>query len=175
MTNDDSSEDASFAKLMAGVKKISDDRINIYRDRVKNTTRPKSRTRAPESNLDFVNISFDQQTNIRDSQFDAGIQKKLERKIRRGQLAVEDQIDLHGYRQKEAFAALDDFLQRAVTANSRLVVIVHGKGNRSGSEAVLRPLVRYWLSQQAAVLGWCPAQPAHGGDGASYVYLRVHR
>jgi len=175
MTNDDSSEDASFAELMAGVKKISDDRINIYRDRVKKTTQPKSRTQAPESNPDFVNINFNQQTNIKESQFDAGIQKKLERKIRRGQLAIEDQIDLHGYRQKEAFAALDDFLHRAVTAKSRLVVIVHGKGNRSGSEAVLRPLVRYWLSQQASVLGWCPAQPVHGGDGASYVYLRLHR
>ena len=75
MANDDSSEDASFAELMAGVKKISDDRINIYRDRVKKTTQPRSRTQAPESSLDFVDISFDQQTNIKDSQFDTGIQK----------------------------------------------------------------------------------------------------
>ena len=101
------------------------------------------------------------------------IQKKLERKIRRGQLAIQDHLDLHGYTQKEAIAALEEFPHRAVTAEFKLLVIIHGKGNRSGSEAVLRPLVRYWLSQQSSVLGWCPAQPKHGGNGASYVYLRV--
>ena len=173
MTNDDPSEETNFAKLITGVKRFSDDRVNMYRDRAKNTGLPKSKTRVPESNLDFANISYDQQTEISDSRFDTGIQKKLERKIRRGQLPIENQIDLHGYTQKEAIAALEEFLHRAVTAELKLLVIIHGKGNRSGSEAVLRPLVRYWLSQQSSVLGWCPAQPKHGGSGASYVYLRI--
>jgi len=173
MVNKDPSEDTSFTELMTGVKKISDDRINIYRDRTKKTALPRSKTGASESSLDFVNIGYDQQTKISESRFDNGIQKKLERKIRRGQLEIGDYLDLHGYTQKEAIAALEEFLHRAVTAKLKLLVIIHGKGNRSGSEAVLRPLVRYWLSQQSSVLGWCPAQPKHGGSGASYVYLRV--
>ena len=172
MANEDPSEDTNFTKLMTGVKRISDDRINIYRDRAKKTALPGSNTGASESNQDFVNIGYDQQTKISDSQFDNGIQKKLERKIRRGQLAIEDQLDLHGYTQKQAIAALEEFLHRTVTAELKLLVIIHGKGNRSGSESVLRPLVRYWLSRQSSVLGWCPAQPKHGGNGASYVYLR---
>lgn len=173
MANEDPNEDMSFTELMTGVKKISDDRINIYRDRTKKTALPRAKTGASESSLDFVNISYDQQTKISESRFDNGIQKKLQRKIRRGQLEIGGYLDLHGYTQKEAIAALEEFLHRAVTTKLKLLVIIHGKGNRSGSKAVLRPLVRYWLSQQALVLGWCPAQPKHGGSGASYVYLRV--
>ncbi len=173
MTNDDPSEETNFAKLITGVKRFSDDRVNMYRDRAKKTALPRSKAGASDSSLDFVNISYDQQTIIGDSQFDNGIQKKLERKIRRGQLEIEDHLDLHGYTQKEAIAALEEFLHHAFTAELKLLVIIHVKGNRSGSEAVLRPLVRYWLSQQSSVLGWCPAQPKHGGSGASYVYLRV--
>jgi DNA-nicking Smr family endonuclease len=175
MVNDESSEDPSFAELMTGVKKISDDRINIYRDRAKKTALPGRKTHAPESNLDFANISYDQQSNIKDSQFDSGIQKKLQRKIRQGQLPIDDRIDLHGYTQKQAIAALGEFFRRAVSAEFKLLVIIHGKGNRSGSEAILRPLVRHWLAQQSSILGWCPAQPKHGGEGASYVYLRVRK
>ncbi|MCZ6488640.1 MAG: Smr/MutS family protein [Gammaproteobacteria bacterium] len=173
MTNEDHSEDTNFTELMTGVKRISDDRINVYHDRAKKIALPRAKTGVSEPSLDFVNISYDQQTKISDSQFDSGIQKKLERKIRRGQLAIGDHLDLHGYTQKEAIAALEEFLHRAVTAELKLLVIIHGKGNRSGSKAVLRPLVRYWLSRQSSVLGWCPAQPKHGGSGASYVYLRV--
>jgi DNA-nicking Smr family endonuclease len=101
-----------------------------------------------------------------------GLQRKLQRKIRQGQLAIEDSLDLHGYNQKQATATLVQFLQQALASRFRMLVIIHGKGSRSGNDAVLKPLVRHWLAQQSAVLAWCPAQPKHGGDGASYVYLR---
>jgi len=175
MVNDEPSDDPSFAELMTGVKKISDGRVNIYRDRAKKATLPRHKTQAAESNLDFANISYDQQSNIKDSQFDNGIQKKLERKIRQGQLPIDDRIDLHGFTQEQAIEVLGEFLHQAVSAEFKLLVIIHGKGNRSGGEAILRPLVRHWLSQQSSILGWCPAQPKHGGGGASYVYLRVRR
>jgi DNA-nicking Smr family endonuclease len=175
MVNDKSSEDPSFAELMMGVKKISNDRVNLYHDRAKKTALPGQPTQAAGSNLDFANISYDRQSDIKDSWFDSGIQKKLQRKIRQGQLPIEDRIDLHGYTQKQAIAALGEFLHQAVSAEFKMLVIIHGKGNRSGSEAILRPLVRHWLAQQSSILGWCPAQAKHGGEGASYVYLRVQR
>lgn len=173
MINDESSKKESFAELMTGVQKISSDRINIYRDRTKNTAQPKRNDQNAESNLDFTNISNQQRFDIRDSQFDNGIQKKLQRRIRQGQLPIEDRLDLHGYTQKEAIAALEEFLHCAVSAQFKLIMFIHGKGDRSADEAVLRPLVRHWLAQQSSVLAWCPAQPKHGGAGASYVYLRA--
>ena len=175
MVNDESNDNPSFTELMTGVKKITDDRVNLYRDRAKNSALSRHKTKKPESSLDFSNLTFRQQSNISDTRFGNGIQKKLERKIRQGQLPIDDQIDLHGYTQIQATAALDEFLHRATTAGFKMLVIVHGKGNRSGGEAVLRLLVRHWLAQQSSVLGWCPAQPKHGGDGASYVYLRARR
>ena len=173
MINDETNDEPNFSELMTGVKKIADDRINIYSDRAKKTTLPKRDTQTSAPGLDFSNISYHQQSNINATQFDSGIQKKLERRIRQGQLPVDDRIDLHGHTQKEAHAILEEFLQNAIAAQFKLLVIVHGKGNRSDGEAVLRSLVRHWLAQQSSVLGWCPAQPKHGGDGASYVYLRV--
>ncbi len=169
---DKTNDQPSFADLMSGVKKLEDDRINVYRHRIKNTGLPKIRARSDDSNPDFATIDYRQRSEIRESQFDAGIQKKLHRKIRQGQLAIEDSLDLHGYKQKQATAALVQFLQQALVSQFRMLVIIHGKGSRSDSDAVLKPLVRHWLAQQTAVLAWCPAQPKHGGDGASYVYLR---
>ena len=175
MVNDESDDNPSFSELMTGVKKITDDRVNLYRDRAKNSALSRRKTETPESSFDFSNITFRQQSNISDTRFDSGIQKKLERKIRQGQLPIDDQIDLHGCTQNQATTALDEFLHRAITAGFKMLVIVHGKGNRSGGEAVLRLLVRHWLAQQSSVLGWCPAQPKNGGDGASYVYLRLQQ
>ena len=173
MTNDESSDKESFAKLMTGVRKISNDRINIYRDRAKNTAQPEPNSKYAESNLDFTRLSYQHRSDIRDSRFDNGMQKKLQRRIRQGQLPIEDRLDLHGHTQKKTIAALEEFLHHAVSAQYKLIMIIHGKGDRSADEAVLRPLVRHWLAQQSSVLAWCPAQPKHGGAGASYVYLRA--
>jgi DNA-nicking Smr family endonuclease len=170
--NDKSRDPPSFADLMPGVKKIEDDRINVYHDRKKSAALPKTRSQTADLNPDFASIDYRQQSEISESRFDAGIQKKLQRKIRQGQLAIEDRLDLHGYYQNQAIAALNEFLQQALTAELKMLIVIHGKGNRSGSDAVLKPLVRHWLAQQSSVLAWCPAQPKHGGDGASYVYLR---
>jgi DNA-nicking Smr family endonuclease len=170
--NDKTNDQPSFSDLMSGVKKLEDDRINVYRHRVKNTGLPKNRAGSTDSNPDFASIDFHHRSGIRESQFDVGLQRKLQRKIRQGQLAIEDSLDLHGYNQKQATATLVQFLQQALASRFRMLVIIHGKGSRSGNDAVLKPLVRHWLAQQSAVLAWCPAQPKHGGDGASYVYLR---
>lgn len=170
--NDKTNDQPSFSDLMSGVKKLEDDRINVYHHRIKKPGLPKSGARSVDSSPDFVSIDYRQRSGISESQFNAGIQRKLQRKIRQGQLAIEDSLDLHGYNQKQATASLARFVQQALASQFRMLVIIHGKGSRSDSDAVLKPLVRHWLAQQSAVLAWCPAQPKHGGDGASYVYLR---
>jgi len=101
------------------------------------------------------------------------MQTKLQRRIRQGQIRPEACLDLHGYRQNEALQALGQFLADALRRRLRLIVIIHGQGYRSQSDAVLKPLVQRWLASQSQVLAWCPAQPRDGAAGASYVYLRV--
>lgn len=160
----------SFADLMPGVKKLDHDRINTYRDRVKKSARSTPQNR--ESRPDFSNIGFQQLNHLQDSHYNSGITKKQQRKIRQGTLAVDDRLDLHGYTQEQAIIELSHFLDHALSSGFKLLIIVHGKGQRSAGDAVLKPLVQYWLAHQPSVLAWCPAQAKHGGSGASYVYLR---
>jgi len=167
-----SNDPPSFADMVEGVTKIENDRVNLYRDRTKPVAAVKIQPRFADSTTDFASIDYQQRSGIRDTQFNPGIQKKLQRKIRQGQLAIEDRLDLHGCTQKQAITALDEFLGHALRSEFRMLIIIHGRGSRSDSEAVLKPLVRDWLATQSSVLAWCPAQPKHGGDGACYVYLK---
>ena len=170
---DDSSKNKSdFASLMPGVKPLKNDRINVYQQRRSKPVSVKSIQ--PNTRLDssFSQSDFDQQSRIVDSHFDHGINRKLQRKIRQGLLGLDDRLDLHGYTQKKAVAELSRFIQYALSSNFKLVLVIHGKGNRSNENAVLKPLVHHWLAQQQPVRAWCPAQARHGGSGASDVYLR---
>jgi DNA-nicking Smr family endonuclease len=85
---------------------------------------------------------------------------------------VNDHLDLHGYNQQQATTALIEFIDQALSSDFKFLIVVHGKGHRSDKDAVLKPLVQNWLSQQSMILAWCPAQPKDGGSGASYVYLK---
>lgn len=155
---------------MPGVKRLESDRVNLLHQRP--VKKIKSQPKFPVSETDFSALNFSQQSDIADTYFDHGIQRKLQRKIRQGLMPVDDRLDLHGHIQKSALTELGEFFEHAQLSQFKTVIVVHGKGNRSSNSAVLKPLVHHWLSQQSFVLAWCPAQPMHGGSGASYVYLR---
>jgi len=157
---------------MPGVKPLKNDRINVYQQRQSKPVSIKSTEPNARPDTSYSDLNFDQQSRIVDSHFDHGINRKLQRKIRQGLLVIDDRLDLHGYTQKKAATELSLFVQHARSNGLKLVIIIHGKGNRSSENAVLKPLVHHWLSQQNSILAWCPALARHGGSGASYVYLR---
>jgi DNA-nicking Smr family endonuclease len=102
-----------------------------------------------------------------------GIQQSVLRKIRNGQIPVEDELDLHGLTTVEAEPKLRVFLQRSRLDRQRVVRIIHGKGHGSPSqESILRAKVNDWLCQSEDVLAFCPAGPTDGGTGAVRVLLR---
>ena len=170
MSKNQTDDETDFAALFSGVKRLHSDRVNTYSQR---TDKPAPRRiDAKQTQPDYAGLSYDQQKAIAESYFNPGIQRKLQRKIRLGGLATEDILDLHGCTQKVALAELEQFFQHVVSVEYKSVIVIHGKGNRSNSSAVLKPLVHHWLSQHSSVLAWCPAQPKDGGSGASYVYLR---
>jgi DNA-nicking Smr family endonuclease len=165
--NDD--DDSSFADLIPGVRRLRNDRINVYEHRGSDKFGAPARANRADNSLLRISAS----ASADDAYFDSGLQKKLQRRIRRGQIRPEDSLDLHGCRQQEALQMLESFVERALDRGLRLVVVIHGRGLRSEREAVLKPLVQRWLGGQPGVLAWCPAQARDGGAGASYVYLRV--
>ena len=108
-----------------------------------------------------------------------GIDRRTAERMRRGQLAIEARVDLHGMTRAEARNVLDEFLARAWSDGRRSVLIITGKGQRSERGAgVLRDAVPQWLREgpnRTRVLGLSPAQPKDGGEGAFYVLLRRRR
>ena len=164
MKDDDESE---FARLIPGVKRLRNDRINVYQHRTRKQPLPATRIE-----LENWRAQPSESQPAHSTHFNPGLQKKLQRKIRQGLIRPEASLDLHGYRQAEALKALDDLLNDALRRGMRMVLIIHGQGFRSQSDAVLKPLVQRWLANQSQVLAWCPAQARDGAAGASYAYLR---
>jgi DNA-nicking Smr family endonuclease len=95
------------------------------------------------------------------------------RRLRRGQWAVQGEVDLHGLTRDDARDALAEFLRGAVQQGLRCVRVVHGKGHGSpGKTPVLKGKVRGWLVQKTEVAAFTQARAAQGGAGALIVLLR---
>ena len=104
----------------------------------------------------------------------AGIGPDVPARLRRGQWAVQRQIDLHGLRVDQARQALAAFITAACRSGVRCVRVVHGKGHGSpGKTSVLRAKVPGWLIQKHEVLAFVQARPPDGGAGALLVLLRA--
>jgi DNA-nicking Smr family endonuclease len=98
------------------------------------------------------------------------------RKLRRGQWAVQAEIDLHGLGRQAAHDALRDFIAESVTRQLRCVRVIHGKGRRSGTRGpVIKRVVDHWLRRIEAVVAFVSARPVDGGTGAVYVLLAPRR
>ena len=104
----------------------------------------------------------------------AGIQKAVLKKLRSGRIALQDELDLHGFTVLEAEQQLRAFLQnKQARDGQRAVRVIHGKGRGSPNQkSVLKEKVKEWLRQSEAVLAFCPAGSADGGTGAVRVLLK---
>lgn len=106
-----------------------------------------------------------------------GLDRRNAQRLKRGQMAIEARLDLHGMTQAEAHGALARFIARSYDDGRRAVLVITGKGTRDG-EGVLRRAVPRWLDEPALrplILARDEAQPRHGGAGALYVLLRRKR
>jgi DNA-nicking Smr family endonuclease len=103
-----------------------------------------------------------------------GIQKSVLRRLRSGQIPVEDILDLHGHTVVEAERAVRLYIAQAqAEGRQRAVRVIHGKGIGSPNGIpILKEKMSGWLRQSDAVLAFCVATPADGGTGALNVLLR---
>jgi DNA-nicking Smr family endonuclease len=111
-----------------------------------------------------------------DPQRPIGIDRRSWLRLKRGQVVIEQTVDLHGLTQEQAHDRLGRFLTDAQRAGLRCVLVVTGKGLLHGG--VLRHMVPRWLNEGAnreRVLAFAPAQPKHGGAGALYLLIRRAR
>jgi DNA-nicking Smr family endonuclease len=109
----------------------------------------------------------------------APLDRRSKQKLARGTQAIDGRLDLHGYRQSEAHAALLRFLHRQQTQGAKTVLVITGKGGSpDGERGVLKRQVPIWLALpefRGLVVGFGDAAIGHGGDGALYVRVRRAR
>jgi DNA-nicking Smr family endonuclease len=107
-----------------------------------------------------------------------GIDRRTAERLRKGEMAIERRIDLHGMTQDHAHATLDRFIATAWGDGKRMLLVITGKGSIGSGGGILRRSVPRWLAagdHAVRVLRIETAQPRHGGDGALYVLLRRQR
>jgi DNA-nicking Smr family endonuclease len=110
------------------------------------------------------------------------------KRLARGRREIDARLDLHGFRQQDAHAALRRFLTHAQAQGYRHVLIITGKGRAdpaagqdfwtSEERGVLRRLVPHWLCEPSLrpyVVSFSESALHHGGSGAMYVTIRKSR
>lgn len=178
MANDDNKkgdDDSLFHKAAKGARKLKQDRIAPHKPRRK----PIPQQHRLDEEAVMHSLLSDEYDPAEVETGDellftrAGIQQRVFRKFRRGQYAIEGELDLHGRVVAEAREMVSDFLRQAQASGKRVVRIIHGKGLSSeGKLPVLKGKVNSWLRQKDAVLAFCSARKNDGGTGAVYVLLK---
>ncbi len=117
-----------------------------------------------------------------------GLDRRNAERLRRGERAPDDRIDLHGLTAERAHRALDRRIGEALGRGERLILVITGKGGKKRNtddapfmredDGVLRQQAPRWLRSgphAAHIVGIYQAHPRHGGAGAFYVYLKKRR
>ncbi len=111
---------------------------------------------------------------------------RVSKRIARGRHSIDARLDLHGFRQQDAYVILRRFLARCQADGLRHVLVITGKGGKSDDTAtrdfwqseergILRRLVPQWLAEPSFrlhVVSFTESAMRHGGSGALYVTIR---
>tara|TARA_Y100000588_G_scaffold351146_1_gene402739 strand:- start:440 stop:973 length:534 start_codon:yes stop_codon:yes gene_type:complete len=109
----------------------------------------------------------------------AGVAINLDRRsmdrLRKGKLRPTAQLDLHGLTLEKAHGAFNNIIQKAYAEGTRCILVITGKGLTKRGGGVIRRELPHWINaaeNRDRVLGFSPAQPQDGGDGAFYVLIK---
>ena len=166
---------ALFREQTRGARELQHDKVTHPNKPLKPVPTQRIADDRPVLDDMFSDESHAEEVEIGDELFfyREGLQQKLLKQLRRGQLSVTAELDLHGYIVADARIALTEFLTDCRRHGDRCVRIVHGKGHGSKQKLpVLKNKVNAWLQQCDEVLAFCSARPADGGTGAVYVLLK---
>ncbi len=101
------------------------------------------------------------------------LSKKNLRNFNKGNVEIEDKLDLHGYTEIEAKKKLKKFIFKCINKKKRLVLVITGKGFRG--EGVIKNNIINWLNENELrnmILAINYASMKHGGEGAIYIFLK---
>ena len=73
--------------------------------------------------------------NARDLTSGGGVDASTLSRLRKGLMPIDDTIDLHGHTLDESYRSLTRFLERALAADKRCLLIITGKGSKRNYES----------------------------------------
>ena len=173
---------------------ISESDANLFRDTMKDVKPLRNDRITPQTQPIKVNIPVTDSHNHTNQKYvvsdyvdwvDAdetlefchgGLQHKTLNKLRRGEIAMQSRLDLHGKTAEQAGQALSNFIANSYTRGIRYVLIIHGRGKSTfAQQPVIKSHVNQWLRSDARVVAFVSASPKDGGAGALYVVLKRNR
>lgn len=101
-----------------------------------------------------------------------GVQEGVYRKLRLGKYSSEAALDLHRKSLQQARQEVFEFIRDSYRFGLRTVMILHGKGERSQPQALLKSYVNKWLPTMPEVMAFHSAAKKDGGAGAMYILLK---
>ena len=125
-----------------------------------------------------VSVDGRRSPDVRSKTAHRGIARRHLVRLKRGQPEAELELELHGLDAKAAHATLIDAIEEAYEQGVRCLHVIHGRGNRSDGEPVIKTRLPGWLQALPAselVMAFASALPDDGGAGATYVLLRRMR
>lgn len=169
---------------------FSDEDIQLWRELTKSVTKTAQPEEPPQKPLyidevkprvNYQNIpNIYQLDELRVNQLD-NIDGSLAKRFRRCELPIEAKLDLHGKKENEAFAAVEEFIRSAYLQNKRCVIIITGKGLNPDEQDIfstrgkLKERTPQWLNSaelRPLILGFIHPNERLGGSGALYILLR---
>lgn len=169
------SDDNSMARLLGlGVKPLKQDKIAPYRK--PGDTTPRQRLLDDQRVMNELLEESDESASFESGDelkfLRSGFSSRLLKKLRRGDYAIQDELDLHGLVAGEAKQETHGFVNQSAKDNVRAIRIVHGKGrNSAGRRPVLKNMLIGWLSKNQHVIAVVSTPANDGGTGAVYVLL----
>jgi DNA-nicking Smr family endonuclease len=177
------SEEDLFQQAMKEVLPLSDGRRKIVRSPLRREESPDHQQSQEERERQYLSdlvrdssawdISFSDEYMVGAV---PGVGPKIMRRLKRGEFSVQDYIDLHGLKKKEAEAVVGEFIIKCYHRGLRCVLVVHGRGLGSvDHQPAIKRELPVWFRRgmlKRIVLAFVTARPCDGGAGALYVLLK---
>lgn len=107
------------------------------------------------------------------------IDAKTRKKMDRGELEIDATLDLHNQTLDAAFSSLVQFVNQSFKLSRRMLLVITGKGKRSGdSLTLIKNEFLVWINDPALrnkIIRFSQAHRKHGGEGAFYILLKRHK
>lgn len=108
----------------------------------------------------------------KDAEDEDAEQNAAERRRRLRQKKPDAALDIHGLTRDEAWEALERFFNESKSQGFEKLLVIHGKGNHSIGESVLKKSVREFIERCPFAGESGQGKAATGGEGATWILLK---